>query len=1150
MPTIYDNIELHLLDALRRTLQDAQTADCCVGYFNLRGWGKLADLVEARFDGIDDRCVRVLVGMHRAPEEEMRLAQRAIRQETALDGPTAARLRRRAAESFKEQLEFGIPTAEAETALQHLARQLRAGQVRVKLFLRHPLHAKLYLVQRADPIAPRIAYLGSSNLTQAGLSAQGELNVDVLDQDAASKLQRWFDDRWNDAFAFDISEELAGLVESSWAREELIPPYLVYLKMIYYLSEEARQGEREFKLPKEFEGVLLDFQTVAVSLTAHHLHRRGGVLLGDVVGLGKTLMATAVAKIFQEDEDSQTLIICPPSLIGMWQQYVEQYGLIARVLSIGKALDDLPTLRRYRLVIIDESHNLRNREGKRYRAIRKYIEANDARCLLVTATPYNKQFTDLSSQLRLFLDENRDLGLRPEQYFQAWGGQGYNEADFMARYQASPRSLRAFEQSPFPDDWRDLMRLFLVRRTRRFIMANYAQYDAQKQRHYVLINGQPSYFPLRRPRKLSFALDEADPNDQYARLYRDSVVEVIRSLSLPRYGLANYLRPHAGKMASAEERRILDNLNRAGKRLIGFSRTNLFKRLESSGYSFLLSLQRHILRNLVTLYALENDLPIPIGTQDAATLDTAISDADTEWVDEDGSVDSSAAADDGTGAAGDNLGTYRTRAAQAYAAYRTQYQTRFQWLSPRFFRDDLRKDLMADAQALLGLVAAAGQWDPQRDAKLDTLYRLLTETHRRDKVLVFTQFADTATYLAEQLQQRGVANLEAVTAQSPDPTTLARRFSPRSNNYTLKPGEVELRVLVATDVLAEGQNLQDGHIVVNYDLPWAIIRLIQRAGRVDRIGQKHDTILVYSFMRVDGVEHIIRLRARLSQRLRENQEVIGTDESFFGEEAAEKLRDLYTEKAGVLDEDEDEDVDLASVALQVWNSAPEDSRRQAEQLPRVVYATRPHAPTPDNPDGVLVYLRFPDGADALVRVDGTGNIVSQSMTTILRTAACAPETSALPRRADHHDLTARAVEQAAAEVSSLGGQLGSLRSTRRKVYERLKTYREASRQMGGDTTELDRALDALFRFPLTGRSREALGRQMRLGIGDSGLAAMVVNLYSDEQLVKVAEEPPTPEPIIVCSMGLKMVETSEASETSEVLDRGPALSLPKGEANA
>jgi superfamily II DNA or RNA helicase len=1121
MPTIYDNIEKHLLKALSTTLQDAKSADCCVGYFNLRGWGRLADIVAARFDGSDDHCMRVLVGMHRAPEEEMRLAQRAVRQDVLLDGPTAAILRRKAAESFKEQIEFGVPTAEAERALQHLARQLRARQVRAKLFLRHPLHAKLYLARRADPIAPLVAYLGSSNLTQAGLSGQGELNVDVLDQDAARKLQRWFDDRWKDRFAFDISDELATLIETSWAREELIAPYLVYLKMIYYLSQEAREGEREFSLPREFKEIMPDFQKAAVSLVAHHLHRRGGVLLGDVVGVGKTLMATAVAKIFQEDEGSNTLILCPPRLTGMWQDYIEKYGLIARVMSIGKVMDELPDLRRYRLVIIDESHNLRNREGKRYRAIHEYIEDNDARCLLITATPYNKQFTDVGNQLRLFLDGNLDLGLRPEKFFQKWRAQGYNEADFRARYQASPRSLRSFEHSEFPEDWRDLMRLFMVRRTRRFIIDNYAQYDEERQRYYILLGDRRSYFPKRLPRKLSFELDDSDHNDQYARLYRDSVVDVIQGLFLPRYGLANYLRPQAGKGASPEEKRIMDNLNRAGRRLIGFSRTNLFKRLESSGGSFLLSLRRHVMRNLVTLHALENDLPIPIGTQDAAVLDTAISDTETEWAGEDGLVDSTMADEDEVGFAGDSLDAYRARAAKVYEVYQTQYLTRFYWLSPGFFHDRLRNHLLSDAKSLLEIVATAGCWDPRRDAKLDALYNLLTEKHPREKVLVFTQFADTARYIAEQLQMRGIDDLVAVTSQAANPTALAGRFSPESNEYKFKPGETELRVLIATDVLAEGQNLQDCAIVVNYDLPWAIIRLIQRAGRVDRIGQKHETILVYLFEPADGVEHIIRLRARLSQRLQQNQEVIGTDESFFGEKTAEKLRDLYTENASVLEEDEDEDVDLASAALQVWNSAPEKARHQAEHLPHIVYATRAHISAPNDPPGVLVYLRFPDGTDALVRVDEPRNVVSQSMTTILRTAACAPETPALPRRLDHHDLTRQAVEQAVGELSNLGGQLGSLRSTRRKVYERLKTYREALRQKGRQTPDLDQAFDALFRFPLTERARKALRRQLRLGITEPALAEMAVNLYADERLVRVTEELPTPEPVIVCSMGLR-----------------------------
>jgi superfamily II DNA/RNA helicase len=123
--------------------------------------------------------------------------------------------------------------------------------------------------------------------------------------------------------------------------------------------------------------------------------------------------------------------------------------------------------------------------------------------------------------------------------------------------------------------------------------------------------------------------------------------------------------------------------------------------------------------------------------------------------------------------------------------------------------------------------------------------------------------------------------MEGVTGDSADPTALAWRFSPVSNNKRdrIKP-EDELRVIIATDVLSEGQNLQDAAVVINYDLPWAIIRLIQRVGRVDRIGQKAENILCYSFLPADGVDRIIRLRARVRQRLRENAEVVGTDEAF------------------------------------------------------------------------------------------------------------------------------------------------------------------------------------------------------------------------------------------------------------------------------
>jgi superfamily II DNA or RNA helicase len=1133
LPNIFDNIDLHLLDELRSTLaEQATAADISVGYFNLRGWSRLGDRVD-RFSGADDSCCRLLIGMQRAPEELMRESQR-LHHDDYLDGPAIARMRRTAAQRFKEQIEFGVPTAAAETTLRQLAMQLRARKVRVKLFLRHTLHAKLYLIRHPDRKAPLIGYVGSSNLTFSGLQDQGELNVDVVESDAAQKLQMWFNDRWSDPLAYDISDDLAELIETSWASEKLVKPYHVYLKMAYHLCQEAREGEREFAVPDILREVLLDFQAEAVSLAAHYLHRRGGVLLGDVVGLGKTLMAIAIARIFQEDDNSNTLVICPPKLVPMWQWHIAQYRIAGAAMSLGSVIEDLERLPRYRLVVIDESHNLRNREGKRYAAIREYIERNDSRVLLLTATPYNKQYTDLSNQLRLFLDDQRDLRVRPEQYFQGWAAQGFNEADFMARFQASPRTLRAFEQSRFPDDWRDLMRLFLVRRTRQFIIRNYATFDEQRQRHFVTLNGQPSYFPVRQPKTLAFTLDEQDPHDQYARLYQASVVQVIEDLALPRYELAAYVNDAAAKSASATEKEQLENLARGGRRLIGFSRTNLFKRLESSGQSFLLSIERHILRNMVTLYALEQGKPIPIGTQDAALLDMSVTDVDDEVPASDEVADEQVANDeqrtlDASVPVDAGLSAYQARAAQVYQVYWTQFRRRFKWLDPKFFKPGLKRALKADAQALTSVLQQARAWRPDQDAKLAELHRLLIELHQREKVLVFTQFADTAEYLGEQLQRRGLRDMAVATGQAGDPTALARRFSPTTNGG-LRPGENELRVLVATDVLGEGQNLQDAHIVVNYDLPWAIIRLIQRAGRVDRIGQQADTILAYSFVPAEGVERIIRLRKRLYQRLQQNQEVIGTDETFFGEDAENHLRDLYTERSSVLEDDADEDVDLASTALQVWNSASEADRKAAQQLAPIVAAARAldtgTVVTAGAP-GAIIYLRFPDGTDAMVRVDRQGNLLSQSLAATFRAVACGPDTPALPKADDHHDLVAAALAAALQEQGTFSGQLGSLRSTRRQVYERLKRCREAHQRRPTLFSQpfldgLPPTLDALLRYPLKDTARTALTRQLRLGIGDDGLADMVMRMYVEDRLITVTDtdDETPPDPQIVCSMGL------------------------------
>jgi len=412
-----------------------------------------------------------------------------------------------------------------------------------------------------------------------------------------------------------------------------------------------------------------------------------------------------------------------------------------------------------------------------------------------------------------------------------------------------------------------------------------------------------------------------------------------------------------------------------------------------------------------------------------------------------------------------------------------------------------------------------------RDAKLAKLFDLITVTHAGRKVLVFSQFADTVKYLACELTLQGVARVAAVTGGSGNPPRLAHRFSPVSNDKRREVSAAdELQVLIATDVLSEGQNLQDAAIVVNYDLRWAIIRLIQRAGRVDRIGQQAETIACYTFLPADGVEEIIRLRSRVRQRLHENAEVVGSDESFFeGDQNDQIIRDLFTEKAGILDGDEDVEVDLGSHAFQIWKNATDANpalKTLIPAMPSVVYSAKSHAPVVGQPEGVLAFVRTADGHDALAWFDRDGRIATESQFAILRAAACSLDEPAIERLPNHHELVAQAVQYIAAESQTVGGQLGKPTGARARTYERLKRHADNLKNTLFDSTDLHRAIEELHNSPLRATARDTLNRLLRSGCADHELAARVIELRAGGQLSIVHDDPESQEPHIVCSLGL------------------------------
>jgi len=1100
VPNIFDNItdDTRLGLALRESLKDFDTVDVATGYFDLRGWSGFADLIDTKQAPAPDSrpTARVLIGMV-APSDSQQILE-SLQEEVQPpaygadihDREKALARRDQLVKHLRNQLMRGLATTEGQNTLQTLKRQLQDGAVEMKVFTEKPLHGKTYLFHApAKKHGSRWGHVGSSNLTGAGLNRNLELNIDVQDSDATAKLATWFEARWDDPFSLSITAEIIDLIGESWADDRQPSPFEVYLKVCYSLSQDARDG-MGYVLPASMSTLLLDYQESAVRTLARRIVRRGGTMLGDVVGLGKTLTAVATALMLQAAEDYSTLVLCPKNLQQMWLDHLDAYDINGRVVPYSMVDKVLPELKRFNLVICDESHNLRNNGTVAYDAIHRYIRTNGSKVLLLTATPYNLAFLDVANQIGLYLDEDDDLGIVPTAALLA-------DPNLVAKVDGKINTLAAFKRSEEAEDWKRLMSDHLVRRTRSFIKRtakkeSVLQSNGQHaDREYLqFATGEKFFFPTRVARPLSHDFSDNDP----ARLMEDdTTLDAVRALILPRYRLAEYDNPKAAH--STSDKSYLDDIRAGRGNVSGFVRIGLFKRLSSSGHAFILSLQRQRARNELFIYAIDCSLRIPLGTFTDKQI--AISDEDVE---SDTSLH----------------GTVANR----YAELQRTLPAKTKWINASVFKPSLRKDLAKDNDTLTGLLDRFGSWDSTRDSKINALVDMLRNDHTGEKVLIFTEYVDTADYVAGALQEAGVDNVGLVSGNTDNPSALARRFSPHSNKL---PGQHEaepkmtgdpIDVLVATDVLSEGQNLQDAHIIVNYDLPWAIIRIIQRSGRVDRIGQKSDTVYVYLISH-EKVEQQIRLRQRIKDRLGAAAEAFGSDEQFFGSEREIKiLDDFYNGHVTDAAEESEGEADAVSEAWLVWSNAQEKHPIVAARvlaLQDMVHTTRDQHMN-EKHGSVTCYVSTTSGVDAFATSIADGADVTEQLLTpleALRIFEAEPDTPTVELRPDHFDRQ-RALVQGPLTTETVA--VGNLKGVRKWVWQVL----------GGKTLFADKAsdaLNALHERPLTEHATQRLSQARRNRYSFDDLSDLLNQLHGEDRLVIKSTD--TDEIKIVCSLGVQ-----------------------------
>lgn len=1099
MPNIYDNLadQTRLRPALREALEEYDTFDVATGYLDLRGWSSLADLVDAKTAGgaQTDPIARILVGMV-APSDSQQIldslqhdVQPAPYGADIHDAGKARARRDQLVKHLRNQLMRGLATSQGQQTLQTLKRQLESGSVQMKVFTEKPLHGKTYLFQSpSKKHHSRWAFVGSSNLTNAGLTTNLELNIDVQDSDASAKIAEWFDARWEDRYSLEISADIIDLIAESWASELQPTPFEVYLKVCHALSQDARDG-LGYVLPESMRTLLLDYQESAVRTLARRIVSRGGTMLGDVVGLGKTLTAVATALMLQAAEDYSTLVLCPKNLEPMWERYIDEYDLNAKVVPYSMVDKTLPELKRFNLVICDESHNLRNSGTVAYQAIHDYIRRNSSKVLLLTATPYNLAFLDVASQIGLYIDDDQDLGIVPSAALAA-------EPGLRDKVDGKINTLLAFRRSEHADDWRRLMSDHLVRRTRSFVKRTAATETidlpdgTQQQRQFLrFANGKKFYFPERIARPLSHDFASDDPA---ALMEDDATLNTVQALTLPRYRLADYDNPRAPH--SSTDTAALADIRSGRGNVSGFVRTGLFKRLSSSGHSFILSLQRQRARNELFVYAIDEELPIPVGSFTDKQIN--VTDEDLE----------------------DSAVTHGSLASR-YEELRASAPAKTKWINSAVFTPALRRDLAADNERITLLLDRFGSWDPTRDSKLNALVDLLRNDHPDEKVLIFTEYVDTADYIAQSLTEAGISNVGLVSGNTDNPAEMARRFSPESNavpGQTAEEATPEhpIDVLVATDVLSEGQNLQDAHIVVNYDLPWAIIRIIQRAGRVDRVGQKSDTVYVYLISH-DKIEQQINLRQRIKTRLGASAEAFGSDEQFFGGPAEIKiLDDFYKGKVADDAEDIDGEADAVSEAWLAWSNAQTKHPEIAAKvlaMQDLVHSTRDQYLT-ENHGSVACFVSTDSGVEAFASAttDPSGENAYQLLTPLeaMRIFQAQIDTPTADQRPDHFELE-RQLLQGPLTLEALAA--GNLKGIRKWVWERL----------GGNTlfAQASDALNALQERPLTehATSRLTQARRNRYSLDD--LSDLISQLHRDDRLVIRSTD--TDNIKLVCSIGVR-----------------------------
>jgi superfamily II DNA/RNA helicase/HKD family nuclease len=929
--------------------------DALVGYFRASGYFQIREFVESAQE------IRILVGINIDS-----LVYQANQQGILFDGDTE-----KAQEEFFQEVKKSIQEAEynktVEGGMIQLIKDITTGKVKIKIHPKQNIHAKIYIFREQEKHDHGYGSVitGSSNLTEAGLSKNFEFNVELRDNSDIDFATKTFEKLWDEAVPVDM-DSIEKLQKETYLNDNYTP-YEVYLKfLIEYFGKSIEFDPNSISdLPKGFKR--LSYQVDAVNDGFTKLMKHNGFFLADVVGLGKTIVSTLIAKKYFysngfPEHRSRTLIIVPPALKDNWAETIEKFNLDNVKIITNGSLHKINDATIYDLIIVDEAHKFRSDTAEMYNELQKICKTPTRRVLpdgktvpkrviLVSATPLNNRPEDIANQVYLFQD-SKESTLETgnlQHFFRKEIIDPYkklkDEPD-IAKVQAGVKKI--YEKVRIK-----VIEPLIVRRTRTDLLAHelYSN-DLEKQ---------DIKFPkVKQPKKILYVL-EPHLEDLY-----DKTIYVLshetQGLKYNRYRAIGFLKPH--------KKNKYKQADMISAQLAKIMKTLLVKRIDSSFYAFKQSLFRFMKATEAMVTMFENGRifiapNLPVSDMINEGREEELMELVLEKSIEDPTIDI---------------------------------------CEPDDFEYDFLPGLQNDLKLLKDLSAA---WEKiNEDPKLEVFVEYLKNTllsksiNPQSKLVVFSESKETTEYLERELKKHITASILSVDSKSRKDKmpTVRKNFDA---NLPKAEQEDNYSIILTTEVLAEGINLHRSNVIVNYDTPWNSTRLMQRIGRVNRIGSTADEVHVFNFYPTAKVNNDIELEKKAIMKLQSFHAALGEDSQIYSP-------DEETETFGLFDKEMEEEKDEKLAYLMMIRDIKEKTPGLFKQIKNMPFRARVGRKNKEFNQSTICYIKD-SKRDAFILVRGNDETEELTFLETVKIFEAEVLEKAIALHSQHHEQVQSAI---------------------------------------------------------------------------------------------------------------------------------------------